>query len=185
MVYPQTGRINPIPSKFTIQIRQDMEDTVNPTNNPQDEDGAVDAATDPTGDGATAGPDSGPGDTEPDSDTTDDSARVYPADYVQRLRRDVANYRTRASDAEQRLTELSEALWTARVSELGLLADPADLPFDPELVDDVDAIRAAAEALVAAKPHLRSQRITARIGQGEPDTAPPPASLVGLLRAGA
>ena len=48
------------------------------------------------------------------------------------------------SPAEARLKakkadDYAQALFTARVAATGRLADPSDLPFDPELVDDMAA----------------------------------------------
>src|SRR5690625_5668220 len=45
--------------------------------------------------------------------------------------------------SEGRVDELVAELWRARLELDGRLADPDDLPVDPELVDDPDGIRAA------------------------------------------
>ena len=62
-----------------------------------------------------------------------------------------------------------------------MLADPTDLPHDPDALHDPDRLRELAEELVAAKPHLRSRRIRERAGQGEGDGSGT-VSLSGLLR---
>jgi hypothetical protein len=113
------------------------------------------------------------------SDDDDDSETdgAYPARTVRKLRKDIARYRTRAR-------ELSEQLWTARVAALGVLADPTDMPYNGELLDDADALAAAVAELVERKPHLRSRRITGRVGQGERGQDDTP-SLSQLLRLGA
>jgi len=108
---------------------------------------------------------------------------TFPRDVVERLRRENAGHRERARDAAARADALAAELWRERVAALGVLADPADLPFDADALADPDAILAAAEELVAAKPHLRSRRITARVGQGERNGTPP-VSLLGMLRGG-
>lgn len=128
-------------------------------------------------------------DPDPDpahSDDTpgDDDPDTFDRAYVERLRRESGDHRRRARDAEQVADELRAQLWRERVDSLGLLADPGDLPFDADLLDDPDGIRAAVEHLLDERPHLRTRRIRARIGQGEgsPTTG---VSLSALLRGGA
>lgn len=103
---------------------------------------------------------------------------------IARLRRRIARYRTRAREAEQYAEQVARELWTERVAALGLLADPADLPYDPDALHDPDAIRERAEELLQQRPHLRSRRIPGHVGQrlqpGEPAV-----SLASILRAGA
>lgn len=114
-------------------------------------------------------------DDELDSDETDGGAPD-----VARARRQAARYRTRLRETETERDELRGALWRERVAALGLLADPDDLPVDPELLDDPEGIRAAADELLARKPHLRSRRIRERAGQGE-GTGSAAVSLSALL----
>ena len=99
---------------------------------------------------------------DPDSDETDDDE---PA--VARARQQAARYRRQLRDVESERDELAEALWLERVTALGTLADPTDLPFDADALHDPDRLRELADELVTAKPHLRSRRIRARAGQGE------------------
>lgn len=101
-------------------------------------------------------------DDEPDSDETDGDE---PA--VARARQQAARYRRQLRDVEGERDELAAALWTERVGALGVLADPADLTYDPDALHDPDRLRELADELVTAKPHLRSRRIRARAGQGE------------------
>lgn len=115
--------------------------------------------------------------TEPDGDADelDDGTTPDPDDegtpgddqHVARLRREAGRYRRRARDAEHRADELARELYSARVAALGELADPADLPYDPELLDDPDGLAGAVAELLDERPHLRSRRIRQRIGQGE------------------
>lgn len=98
---------------------------------------------------------------EPPSDDPD----VFSREYVTELRDEAKTFRLRARDAETERDRLREHLWVARVDALGLLADPTDLPVDVEALDDPDAIRAAADALLARKPHLARRRATGDIGQ--------------------
>lgn len=99
---------------------------------------------------------------DPDSGETDAD---YPA--VARARQQAARYRRQLRDVESERDELAEALWLERVTALGTLADPDDLPFDPDALHDPDRLRELADELVTRKPHLRSRRIRARAGQGE------------------
>ena len=103
---------------------------------------------------------------------------------LSRARQQAARYRRQLRDTETERDELAAALWTARVDQLGVLADPADLPFDPDALHDPDRLRQLVDELVTAKPHLRSRRIRARAGQGE-GTAPGGVSLAAILNRGA
>lgn len=141
------------------------------------EDQSTDAA-DTDGQGDDADDADGQGD---DADDGDESA-TFTRDYVANLRREAAGHRSRANTAEERAEELAQTLWRERVAGLNLLADPTDLPYDAELLDDRDGIRAAAEQLLADKPHLRTRRITERAGQGE-GSATDSVSLAGIMRA--
>lgn len=130
---------------------------------------------DPTNDGDEL-PDDGD---EPDSDETDEQDPR-----LSRARGQAARYRRELRDVESERDELAAALWTARVDQLGVLADPDDLPFDPDALHDPDRLRQLVDELVTAKPHLRSRRIRARAGQGE-GTAPGGVSLAAILNRGA
>lgn len=115
-----------------------------------------------------------------ESDETDepDDPETAP---VARARRQAARYRRELRDVESERDELAAALWTERVAALGVLADPTDLPHDPEALHDPDRLRELADELVERKPHLRSRRIRERAGQGEGDGSGT-VSLSGLLR---
>lgn len=111
-----------------------------------------------------------------ESDETDDDE---PA--IARARKQAARYRRQLREVESERDELAAALWTERVAALGVLADPTDLPHDPDALHDPDRLRELADELVARKPHLRSRRIRERAGQGEGDGSGT-VSLSGLLR---
>lgn len=111
-----------------------------------------------------------------ESDETDDDE---PA--ISRARKQAARYRRELRAVESERDELAAALWTERVAALGVLADPTDLPHDPDALHDPDRLRELADELVARKPHLRSRRIRERAGQGEGDGSGT-VSLSGLLR---
>src|SRR5699024_8616039 len=85
-----------------------------------------------------------PAGTEPaeDDEDEDEDGDTFPRAYVKRLRERSAGYRARAKDAEARTAELERALFTERVRALDVLADPSDLPFDADLLEDPDALRA-------------------------------------------
>src|SRR5699024_10891972 len=96
---------------------------------------------------------------------------TFPRAYVKRLRERSAGYRARAKDAEARTAELERALFTERVRALDVLADPSDLPFDADLLEDPDALRAAADDLVARRPHSPRHRVPRR-GRQRPRRVP-------------
>lgn len=124
------------------------------------------------------GPDAEDEDEDHDGDT-------FPRHYVKRLRERSAGYRARAKDAEARTAELERALFTERVRALDVLADPSDLPFDAALLDDPDALRSAADDLVARRPHYRRRGVAAGTGSHEETAAGTGVSLLGLMRGGA
>lgn len=122
----------------------------------------------PQDDESRVGSEHDPGTDPADSDDTpDDDDETFDRAYVDRLRRESGDYRRRAREAETARDELRAALWRERVDRLGKLADPDDLPLDPDALDDPDAISAAVDALLTEKPHLRARRIRERVGQGE------------------
>lgn len=125
------------------------------------------------------------GEPEPDPDVgepePDPAAETFPRNYVDKLRRQNAEHRKRATAAAEETDRLARALFTERVAALGLLADPTDLAYDADVLDSPDALRAATEALLADRPHLRTRRITQRVGQGTPPAADT-VSLAAILR---
>lgn len=123
--------------------------------------------------------DDNPGDDDPGSSESDDPDEDEPA--ISRARKQAARYRRQLREVESERDELAAALWTERVAALGVLADPTDLPHDPDALHDPDRLRELADELVARKPHLRSRRIRERAGQGEGDGSGT-VSLSGLLR---
>jgi hypothetical protein len=81
---------------------------------------------------------------------------------VQQLRKESAGYRERAQQADA----LAQRLHAALVAATGRLADPSDLPFAAQHLDDADALTAAIDELLQAKPHLKSRRVVGDVGQG-------------------
>lgn len=112
------------------------------------------------------------------ADTPAEDAETFPREYVEKLRQENGKYRQRASEADS----LANRLHTELVRATGRLADPTDLPFDPDHVADAGKMSAAIDALLEAKPHLAARRITGDIGQGaQGDTGT--VSLIDILRA--
>lgn len=107
-------------------------------------------------------------DTEPDT---------FPREYVEDLRKENADYRTRAKAADG----LAQRLHTELVRATGKLADPTDMPFDAEHLDDPEKLSASIDQLIAAKPHLKARRIVGVVGQGE-SGASGGVDLLGLMR---
>lgn len=108
----------------------------------------------------------------------ENAPETFPRDYVEKLRQEAAEARTRAKKAD----DLARELFHAKVAATGLLADPTDLPFDEKLLADHPALEAAIEDLVGRKPHLASRRPRGDVAQGASETAPQ-VSLIDLLRA--
>ena len=110
-----------------------------------------------------------------------DDAETFPRDYVEKLRKEAAEARVKAKKAD----ELARELFTAKVTATGRLADPSDLPFSDELVADADALSAAIDALLEAKPHLASRTPRGDVGQGPTGGNSDDVDLAAMLRAGA
>ena len=117
----------------------------------------------------------------------DDDQQTFPLPYVKRLRERSAGYRARAKTAEARVGELERELFTERVRALDLLADPADLPYDSELLDDPDALAEAVQQLVRDRPHYRRRGTIDAAGTGSRDQAGAAdgVSLTGIMRGSA
>ncbi len=110
---------------------------------------------------------------------------TFDREYVQKLRDEAAGHRVRA----KRTDALNARLATAQAALTGKLADPTDLPFTDDLLDDdglvdEDKVHAAVDDLLQRKPHLAARRPTGNVGQGaRPET--PEIGLADLLRRGA
>jgi hypothetical protein len=109
--------------------------------------------------------------------TTADDAETFPRSYVEELRHENGRYRQRAQQAD----ELAQRLHTELVRATGKLADPTDLPFDEEHLDDPEALAAAVDDLLDKKPHLGSRRPSGDIGQGA-TASTAPVDLAAMLR---
>ena len=110
-----------------------------------------------------------------------DDAETFPRDYVEKLRKEAAEARVKAKRAD----DLARELFTAKVTATGRLADPSDLAYDEALVADADALNAAIDALLDAKPHLASRTPRGDVGQGPTGGDASHVDLAAMLRAGA
>ena len=118
----------------------------------------------------------------PDQEQEQEQEQVpetFPREYVEELRGENAKWRTRA----QKSDDLSKRLHAALVRETGRLADPSDLEFAAEHLEDADTLTAAIDDLLERKPHLASRRARGDIGQGATPTVRE-VSLADLLRQG-
>ena len=111
-------------------------------------------------------------------DASQGNAETFPREYVEKLRKEAAEARLKAKKAD----DYARALFAARVAATGRLADASDLPFDPELVDDLPAMEAAIDELLQAHPHYASRTPQGDIGQGATTTSDT-VDLAGILRA--
>lgn len=111
-----------------------------------------------------------------ESDPADDE--MFPRKVVEDLRQENGRYRQRAQKADTYAQRLHEQM----VRATGKLADPTDLAFDEEHLDDPDKLVAAVDELLARKPHLATRRPAGDIGQGNRGGSSEPFSLLGLLK---
>jgi hypothetical protein len=114
-------------------------------------------------------PDEGQGDDEPDT---------FPREVVEKLRQENGKYRQRAQQADT----LAHRLHLELVRATGRLADPTDLDYDDEHLDDPDKLTEAIDDLLARKPHLATRRPVGDIGQGQRGAASQPFSLLQMLK---
>jgi hypothetical protein len=87
---------------------------------------------------------------------------TFPRAYVEDLREEAKSWRVKAKRAE----DLAKRLHTELVKGTGKLADPTDLPFSEDHLDDPDTLQAAVDDLIARKPHLAARKPAGDIGQG-------------------
>lgn len=94
----------------------------------------------------------------------------------------IAELEAQLAEATATADALSQALFTSNVSSLNMLVAPEEMPYDPALLTDSDALVAAVSALIEQKPYLAKRRVSGDIDQGprEEGTAPP--SLMSTLK---
>lgn len=113
-----------------------------------------------------------------DIDQPDEQSESFPREVVEQLRRENGKYRQRAQQADT----LARRLHTELVRATGRLADPTDLVYAEEHLDDPDALAAAIDELLTSKPHLASRRPSGDIGQGNRGSSSQPFSLLQMLK---
>jgi hypothetical protein len=111
-------------------------------------------------------PTGNPSDPTDDADPLDEQEQ-FPRDYVEKLRDDMAKYRQRARTADT----LGQRLHLELVKATGRLADPTDLAYSEEHLEDPERLAAAIDDLRARKPHLASRKPVGQIGQGAAPSA--------------
>lgn len=107
-----------------------------------------------------------------------DDPDTFPREVVEDLRKENGKYRKRAQQADT----LAQRLHTELVRATGRLADPSDLDFTPEHLDDPDALAAAIDDLLERKPHLATRRPSGDIGQGHRGGSSSAFSLLDMLK---
>lgn len=116
----------------------------------------------------------------------DESAESFPAAYVKKLRKENADYRTRAGRAdelEEKNTAMAVRLHSALVARDGRLSNPDDLPFNPDHLEDEAALTAAITELIRSRPGLKARTAGGDIGHGNRGTANhKPVSLIDMIR---
>ena len=112
-----------------------------------------------------------------DQPEADEDPAAFPRSYVERLRKENQSYRDKAKAAD----DLAARLHAELVRGTGRLADPSDLAFEREHLEDPASLNQAIEDLLASKPHLASRRPTGDIGQGATKTSTN-VDLAALLR---
>ncbi len=138
-----------------------------------------------TGEGTTDPQDDIAGGASADTAAGAETTETFDREYVQKLRDEAASHRVKA----KRTDALNARLATAQAALTGKLADPTDLPFTDDLLDDdglvdEDRVRAAVDDLIARKPHLAVRRPTGNVGQGARQERSE-VGLAALLRRGA
>ena len=78
---------------------------------------------------------------------------------------------------------LARRLHAELVRRDGRVADPADIPFNPDHLDDESALTAAIDQAVESRPAIRSRQYGGDIGAGNRGRAPAaPVDLISLMR---
>ena len=117
--------------------------------------------------------------TPPDAqDASQGNAETFPREYVEKLRKEAAEARLKAKKAD----DYAQQLFSARVAATGRLADPNDLPFNADLVDDLPGLEAAIDDLLTAHPHYAARTPRGDIGQGITGASGADVDLAAMLR---
>ena len=117
-------------------------------------------------------------DAEQNDNSDEPQEDSFPRAYVEELRSEAAENRKQAKAASEALEALKSEYYSVavRVAVSDVLADPTDLPWSDDFLDEnglvnAEAVKTAAEELAAAKPHLARARGDAMQGYfGIPDS---------------
>ncbi|UYG15633.1 hypothetical protein BRM3_08215 [Brachybacterium huguangmaarense] len=119
-----------------------------------------------------------PQDAPEGQEESQETAETFPREYVEKLRQENGRYRQRAQEAD----DLAHRLHVQLVKATGRLADPEDLPFADDHLDDPAKLQSAVDDLLARKPHLASRRPRGDVGQGQMSDSHGTVDLAALLR---
>lgn len=108
----------------------------------------------------------------------EEEPETFPREYVEKLRQENGKYRQRAQEANA----LAQRLHVQLVKDTGRLADPEDLEFSDEHLEDPEQLETAISDLLARKPHLASRRPRGDVGQGRASDSSGNVDLAALLR---
>lgn len=124
-----------------------------------------------------------PSDEDAPDDDTSDEPDTFPRPVVENLRKENAKYRDRAKTAEARADTYARRLHAALVAADGRVADPADVEFNPDHLEDPDALAASISDLITRKPGLKAMRVSGDVGAGRRGTPKAqPVDLISLIR---
>jgi|SRR5581483_1467089 len=123
-----------------------------------------------------------PDEEDPTEDSTeDDSTETDSEDTGEDPR--IAELEAALAASNAQVEALGQALFTYQVSDLGLLADPAAMPYSPDLAGNPDALKAAVLALIASQPDLGRIVVTGDVDQDARDEVQPPATnLLAIMK---
>lgn len=117
----------------------------------------------------------------PTQETTEETTEVQsPADNV--TTEEVTEEVAPVADLSDELTTTNQRLHTALVALDGRLANPADLPFNPDHLTDESALAEAITNLVASNPALKKNHVAGDVGQGARGESKKSHNLIDLLR---
>lgn len=84
---------------------------------------------------------------------------------------------------EDDVDELKGQILALLVEKDGRLADPADLPFEPEYLKDPEALYQAITDLITRKPGLKARGARGDVGAGQGNKgAPKPIDLIDIIK---
>ena len=127
--------------------------------------------------------DASPSSGDTSEDTSEDPGDMFPRSYVEQLRKESANYRKQAESSSAAAEQLRNDLHIALVELDGRLAVPSDLPpLEGENALDRNAIAAAIDQLLEARPRLAARALGGDIGQGARGARGKTVDLIELMR---